>query len=224
VTEKLRVSNFLTYFVVGYIILIAITPFMFDRYFILLQPVLSIIIILDGFIVFELIQSQKSREIVVYILGISFLLSLVNKADLMKDHLYELTHKYRGPLDYIIYFIKDNFKNPENLTIATNHEVTVYMYYLDSKIYTDYNDKSEAYKSSKPDLIIPRKYMVPEPFVEKVNELLNEGGYKKLSFPIYDYPANNIPELSISLHHLFETKFASNDSERVDLYIKENAQ
>ncbi len=146
----------------------------------------------------------------------------LGKISLIKGHVYELTHRYRGPLDFIIPYLQKIYKDPSQLIIEASHEQISYMYYLNSRVIYDYNPLSpENTLAVIPDVIVPVNFMVPEEFSVKVDKLLKENKYRKVSFPIYDYPANNIPELSISLRHLFKTKLPEKESDQVYIYLNE---
>ena len=137
----------------------------------------------------------------------------------MKDHIYEITHQYKGPLDYVIPYIKDNYKNTDTLVIATNYEEFSYMYYLNSKVIVGYifNNIEEDAKCI-PDIIMYRKTWGTNPKV--FNDFMQKAKYQKVSFPVYDYPVNNIPELDFAIKHQFKTKLASSDQEKVDIFVK----
>ena len=153
------------------------------------------------------------------LLLITFTANAKNKIPFMKDHIYEITHQYKGPLDYVIPYIKDNYKNTDTLVIATNYEEFSYMYYLNSKVIVGYifNNIEEDAKCI-PDIIMYRKTWGTNPKV--FNDFMQKAKYQKVSFPVYDYPVNNIPELDFAIKHQFKTKLASSDQEKVDIFVK----
>jgi len=57
-----------------------------------------------------------------------------------------------------------------------------------------------------------------------VNEFLKSKKYSKVSLDISDYPANNIPEFSLNLRHLYKTKIAEKPEDGVTLYLNEETR
>ena len=225
IDKAIEISVFLTYFLIAYSLLVAFTPFMFDRYFIFLQPLLSLIIVLDFFVVMILLpllskkeNSESSR--MGFLLGsiVIFLIIFTTNLDVYTGRIYELTHRYTGPVDQIILYVKENYKNPEKLTISTNTESTSYMYYLGSSVICD--GKPDCYKDP-PDIILPRRYLISDMFLQRFDSYLSQDKYKMVLLPIVDYPSNNIPEFSLGLRHLFKTPATTNKNEMVVMYVKE---
>ena len=212
--------------------MIARTVLLFERYVIVLQPVLVCIILLDILLCFRAFQEsfdlesanqKKTTRTFVIIILIAIWINLVPQMDSIKGHLYELTHQYKGPLDYVIPYIEEKFSDPSKIIIATNYEENSYMYYLNSKTIVGYvgNNLAEDRKL-EPDIIIFRKFFnFDQAYVNVFNDFLNKQKYEKVSFPIFDYPFNNIPELNYTVPHLYQTKFADNDDEKLDIYLKQ---
>lgn len=48
--------------------------------------------------------------------------------------------------------------------------------------------------------------------------LFDSGKYKGVIFPVADNPVNNIPQITGSTSHLFETKVAENREDALELY------
>lgn len=220
-----KFSFFATSFFIIYILIISRTPYLFVRHYIVLQPIMVIIMIIDAFILFyyyRLLQKDiVSKALFGYLLflPIFFVFNTINKIKFIKGHIYEITHQYKGVLDYVIPYIQQNFKNPENLIIATNYEGFSYIYYLKSKVTIGFIDH-ELEAKYNPDIIIYRKYWVGDE--SKYIKFMQKEKYRKISFPVVDYPLNNIPELDYAIKHLFETKLAANEQEQTDIYIKTN--
>ncbi|OGC04932.1 hypothetical protein A2276_03135 [candidate division WOR-1 bacterium RIFOXYA12_FULL_43_27] len=226
INQKLQISNFLTLFLFVYMVIVARMPYFFQRYFIVLQPILIIILLLDGFSIFEYLKhynqkepTNKIKRIVPLSIIAIFAFGTINLIPVLNNHLYELFHQYKGPLDFVIPHIKENYTNPENLIIATNYEETSYMYYLGSKTIIGfvYNNLEEDLKE-EPDIIIPRKAWGNN---QMLKMFFKKNRYNKKTFPVFDYLFNNIPEMS---YHLFETEFAQNDNEGLAVYTKKNSK
>lgn len=204
-------------------------PFIYSRYFIVVQPILISVLLLDIFIVLELIFLKDSsifrRAIALCFIFLICMLCISNSTNKVKhieNYIYELSHRYRGPLDFVIPYIKSNFENPERLVIATNYAELTYMYYLRSKViigYVGHNIKEEL--KMRPDIIIVRKRPAYTNRWRMLDTFLQRDRYKKFSFRVFDYPVNNIPEIDGHLLHLFKTKMARSKRERLDIYVKQ---
>jgi hypothetical protein len=231
VEQKLFLSDFLSLYFVIYILAVAKIPYpiVFERYVIGLQPVLIVILLLDIFVIFELLWRLNNNlarimlsSLILFfmsiLMSILFMMSLTDKMGLIKDHLYELSHQYKGPLDFVIPYIKNNYKNTDSLIIATNYEECSYMYYLNSKVIIGYvgNNLAEDMKAN-PDIIIIRKKGTYTTKQEIFAPFFERNKYAKVSFPVFDYFVNNIPETGV---HLFKTRMAENNSQCLDIYLK----
>lgn len=225
IEEKIGLSNFLSLFFVIYLMYMTTVPFdvSLTRYYIVLQPVLTIVLILDIFIIAAIFNGVKTplpkkrlRSVVLLSIFIIFSICLVPKISSLKGHIYEISHQYKGPLDFVIPYIKANYEKPGKLIIATNYEEFAYMYYLGSRTifgWQGMNLKEDLRLT--PDIIIPRK----RPSAVGTFDTTN---YKKITFPACDLWYNNIPELNLprSRSHLYSTRLASNDGERLSIFVK----
>lgn len=225
IKEKKGLSNFLSLFFVIYLAYMTSVPFdlSLTRYYIVLQPILTIVLILDIFVIAAILNGIKApllkrriRPVVLLSIFIIFNICLVPKVSSLKGHIYEIGHQYKGPLDFVIPYIKANYEKPEKLIIATNYEEFAYMYYLGSRTIFGWQGMNlkEDMKLS-PDIIIPRK----RPSAVGTFDTKN---YKKITFPVCDLWYNNIPELNLprTRSHLYSTKLANNDRERLSIFIK----
>ena len=225
---QLLIFLFSLFFV--YLFMIAGSPYLFLRHFIVLQPVFTLIMALEIIFIatsIKLIVEKNARvfqisfEILCFV---PFFANAGKKINFLKEHIYQCTHQMKGVLDYDIPYILDNFKNPNSLTIATNYEKFSLMDYLKSKVAIGFigNELEEAAKI-EPDVLIYRKG-VGGGNAQVFNNYLQKKKYNRVAFPVYDYPVNNIPEIEFMIPHLFKTKFASQDNEKVDLFIKDTLE
>ncbi len=216
--EYFKMSNFYTLFFITYITLAAMTPYMFERYVIVLQPILVMMLLLDCFIVLQMWKAN--RIIFVYGFLVIFVFCFINQLHVITGHVYELFNEYQGPLDFAIPYIQKKYPRPSNLIIATNYEENAYMFYLKSKTIVGYvkNNLDEDMKLT-PDIIIWRKGQDDKSGI--FNKLWAMAPYNKISFPVYDYYFNNIPELNLVAPHLFKTKLASDEREKLDMYWRD---
>ncbi|HWR59467.1 MAG TPA: hypothetical protein VN328_11330, partial [Thermodesulfovibrionales bacterium] len=221
-------SGFMSLFFIVYFVFIARIPsFLYTRYFIPLQPVLALIIILDMAVIYNFL-SQYPLLAMRYAMGllgvvvVGFIMfNIAQNSNYLKGHLYETSNQYKGPLDYVIPYIRENYPNPENLVIATNYEETSFMYYLGSRVivgYVGYNLEEDS--RMQPDIIVYRKLWLN--FEDVFRDFLARQSYERISFPVLDYSVNNTPELNWRppIHHRFRTLHTSKEEEKVDIFIR----
>lgn len=225
---NLNLSAFLTFFFAVYFFAIARIPnFTFTRYFIPLQPVLAVIIILDLALVYNLISLRQFKgfnyyKVILLIIFAGFILTNISRnTEQLKGHIYELSHQYKGPLDYLIPFIKETYRDTDNLVIATNYEETSFMYYLNSKIIIGFVGNNLAQDILEvPDIIIYRKGWGN--FKDIFLSFVLKQRYQRISFPVFDNQVNNIPETNslFVIPHRFNTSHTEDESMKVDIYLR----
>jgi hypothetical protein len=227
-TELFKVSNFLTLFFIVTAFTVAWSPqWMYTRYFICLLPAMSIIMIFDTFMLWHCYSTRKQKAVnyKVIVPGILFVVlffsSFINILPQLKGHLYEMNHQYKGPLDYTIPYIKENFPRADTLIIAANYEEYAYMYYLNSKVLIGFAGTNIAEEINlMPDIIAYRKYW-PR-FHSVFNSYFQRATYEPIKFPVADGLINNIPELNLvpALNHKFKTVHTEDPQQATFLYIK----
>jgi hypothetical protein len=228
--RKLRFSNFLSVIFVVYFLAIARIPnFPFTRYIVPLQPALAAMFILDVFLVYNLISMRRSPKIKYYkvillIVFAGFIFTNVSKRmEYIKGHVYGLTHPYRGPLDYLVPFIKETYVDTDKLVIAANYEETSFMYYLNSKVIIGYvGNNLEEDMQMVPDIVVFRKEWGNLHW-KLFLDFLGRRRYQRASFPVFDYKVNNIPELNFprsGLEHQFRTRYTRDERMKTDIYLK----
>ena len=96
------------------------------------------------------------------------------------------------------------------------------MYYLKSRVIIGYvGNNLEQDMQMVPDIIIFRKgwrNLNPKIFVD----FLGRRRYQRVSFPVFDYKVNNIPELNLSpeYQHQFKTLNTENERIKADIFLK----
>jgi hypothetical protein len=244
--QLFKVSAFLTlYFLASYFIIARIPHGASIRYVIYLQPVLSVIIIFDLFMVLYAAKNKRrsmhknSKKITataisekritgkmafpLLVFALLFSYTFFNNMHKIKGHVYEMFHQYKGPLDYTIPYIKENFPRADTLVIAANYEEYSYMYYLGSKVIVGYvGNNLEEDATLVPDIIAYRK-MWPH-FADLFNYYFSRAHYEPISFPVFDSPTNNSPDFDNIqyplISHRFKTVHTENPQEATYLYIK----
>lgn len=222
-----RVSGFLWVFLILYIAVINRMPLylIYSRYYMPIQPVLTAVFLIDSFALLTL-AGRKLRPLIVAILGLVILAAAPARSGSLAGHLYELTHRYRGALDYAIPWLGERYPDPAlraKLVIATNYEEAAYMYYLGSRVTVGYagNDLAGDLREN-PDIVVRRKRWSYTG--ASLDRLIARGRFERFSFPVFDYPVNNTPETAPALAgepaHLYKTKMAEAESDRLAILIK----
>jgi hypothetical protein len=227
-TALFKVSNFLTLFFIVVAFMVALSPqMMYTRYFVCLLPAISVIMIFDAFMLWHCYATRKQKTLnyKVALPGIVFVVlffsSLINILPQLKGHLYEMTHQYKGPLDYTIPYIKENFPRADTLVIAASYEEYAYMYYLNCKVLIGFAGTNVAKEVQLvPDIIAYRKFW-PR-FYNVFNNYFQRAAYEPVMFPVADGLINNIPELNLvpALNHKFKTVHTENPKEATYLHIR----
>ncbi len=234
----LHVSFFLFMFFFVYLGVVSLTPwFVFERYYIVVEPCLTLSVLLDFFVLIHLwgtdliflVRVTEDRVVPVkgkFISSIGLLIAmgiygvtLYGRFPQLKNYHVELSQQYLGPVDYAVAYIQKNFQHPDQLVIATNYEEQAYMFYLGSKVTIGFSGNNLAEDEKIiPDIIIPRKAWPNNQQV--LADLTQRASYRAVLLPVFDYPANNIPEEGFWFNHLYQTPFATSDDGKLVLYIR----
>lgn len=221
-----KLTFFMSLFFIIFSLFAANMPFLFIRYFIVLQPIMTLILLVDLIIVSRYISSHVKKNLKLFariavaaiFIRLVFI-SLGEKINLQKNYIYQITHQLKGPLDYLIPYVKENFKNTEDLVLATNYEELSYIYYLGCKVTLGYMNKNlEEDLKYQPDIMIYRKKWGHNP--EHYNNFIQKAAYNKVTFPVYDSPVNNIAEFYGNMEHQFKTKMATNEADKTEILIR----
>ncbi len=224
--HPLRLSVFLSILLVVYSLIICTVPhYLYTRYFIWLLPLTYAMIAIDSYLLWQGIprifpeKARLYRRVMAGGLLLIFIASCLPKLPHFQGRLQEIATPFKGPLDELIPFIRENFDRPEDLVIATNYEECAYMYYLESKVTLGFiliNVKEDL--TIQPDIMVYRKGWdhPPKPF----RDFLQKARYTRVSFPVKDYRFNNIPEINFVTPHLYRTVFTDDEQFKVDILLK----
>jgi len=138
----------------------------------------------------------------------------------LKKRIYELFHRYAGPMDYAVDFIQRQYRDPSRIVVATNYEEYVLQYYLGSRVIIGYvgNNLEEDMKLD-PDVIVARKRGAYTN--ARIQELVGRAAYNHKAFPIIDTETNSIPEIKIGrLFHRFRTPRTRNEKRALEILYK----
>lgn len=224
--QYLSVAFLIFIFFSSTLLILSRLPYLFTRYFIFLNPLIYVVTISGILLIREVSLSchLRWRKLILLFLFILtvYNLTILNgreKARRIVGHIYELTHKYEGPLDVIIPYILTHTTQPEKLIIATNYEEFSYMYYLKSQVIVGYvgiNLKEDL--KLTPDIIIFRPGWGTNP--EIFRSFFKKSSYDEITFPFLNYPLNNIPEFYFKYPHQFQTQYALIEKEKVRIFVR----
>jgi hypothetical protein len=225
---RIRASLFFSLLFLLYCFGISRIPnFTYTRYFLPAFAFLWCSIIMDGFILVSLARVRsplafQMKAAFVFIFALLIMIStMVRNYDDISGHMTEMSEQYKGPLDYIIPYIQEKYTKTDSLVIATNYEESSFMYYLDSKVIVGFiGNNLEEDRKMDPHILSFRKKW--NKFPEVFNEFATGNEYEIKTFPVYDSPVNNIPELNFieDFNHLYETKSNTSEADAADLFIR----
>ncbi len=218
-----RIASFLLLFCVCYVLLVSIAPFIWERYFIALTPAITTLLLLDTWTFAGRLRAAprlRGNAAAGILVAACFAVNVGMRIPELRGRLYEITHRYQGPLDYIVPYLRERHPDPSALVIATNYEDPVYMYYLGSRVTVGfYGANLDEDLGVQPDVIVIR----PWDQQRRALELLKgRARYQTRVFPIRSSRANNVPGLSPrsagrGMTHRFATEHAL-AGDRVTLY------
>jgi hypothetical protein len=214
----LRTANALLRLCLVYALIGARNPIFFERYFVPLGPLLCIVLVLDCAALLQLASGLAAarRRWVHVAMGVGVVLAVVAVGVLKRDelggHIAELSTPYRGPLDFVIPALMDDFETPARITIATNYEAEPLMYYLGSRVVGRFHaatpEATRAEQAVRVDVVIPRTQQPRK--LALLRPYLAQAQFEQRGLPVADLPYNNIPELYrgrvLTTTHQFRTR------------------
>jgi hypothetical protein len=222
--QRLEIASFLLLLVVLYAVVIARTPFLFERYFVVLGPLLIAMLLLDAASLASLLRHSDLAEgrrrlgaAGATFAALCFFVSLGLRGPELSGHLDALREPYRGPLDFAIPYLAEKHPDIADRVIATNYEETAFIYYLGSKVTVGfYGANLEEDRTIQPDVIVPRPW--PD-HLETLRVLAERAHYESVTFPVLNLWWNNIPGLTPrgerNVGHLFRTRLAAEGEPRL---------
>lgn len=179
-----------------YILVLARNPAIFERYFTLLGPWITVTFLFDCIRLFFARGPGQGggrlRASVGLLVAGAMAVSLIGRWSLVSERWYEIWHRYRGPLDVVIPFVAETYGQTESLVIATNYESTPLMYYLGSRVIVQWNPTNlEAESQLRPDVVIARQWYERS----ELDRFVRDYHYESAEFEVRDFYYNNIPEL-----------------------------
>jgi hypothetical protein len=215
--QRLEITSFLLLLTILYAIVIARTPFLFERYFVVLGPLLICMLLLDALSLGSLLRrpevagSRRSLGVAgAGVTALCFLVSLGVRGPELSGHLEALREPYRGPLDFAIPYLAERHPDIADRVIATNYEEPAFIYYLGSKVTVGfYGANLDEDLTIQPDVIVPRPW--PD-HLDTLKSLADAADYESVAFPVANLWWNNIPGLNPrgerKVGHQFRTRIA----------------
>lgn len=212
--ERLRLADLLAVVAVCYAVVVAAAPFFYERYSLLLSPLLVLLLLLDAFALVDLLHDgapaalRRGLAVGLGAMGAVVLaLVLAMRAPELAGRVHELRHVYRGPLDFLVPYLKEAYPDPARLVIATNYEDPSLRYYLGARVIVGwFNPHVARDLLFEPDVIVPRPGGKHR---DALAYLARRGHFAERRFEVADVPANNVPSLAPWNHarwvHRFRT-------------------
>jgi hypothetical protein len=212
-----------------YTVIVARMPnALFARYFIVLQPLVTLMVLIDLFTLWEAVRgfepptARSYRSALVKLSLLALVPTVPEKVALCYGHFQEMTEQYKGPLDFLVPYITESYPDPAALVIATNYEEAPLMYYLGSRVVVGYVKYGRgADLAVIPEILVFRQgWLTPED--ERIfHRFRAAADYTPVRFPVDDYQVNNIPEVNLRLpflRHQFETRYATRRDQQTVLW------
>jgi hypothetical protein len=217
------------FFLVGAALVTRSPLLLFTRSFIYLQPVWVLAMAGEFLFCMRWIRYGENRQKLLrsFLIGSAALFGYNATLQIpqIMGHVHEMVIPYRGPLDFIIPFIKAKYGRTDTLVIACDYESTSFMFYLDAKVLVGYvpTDLQEDLRYI-PDIIVCRQPGLPHTAI--LDRFLAKAPYTAVFFPVVNSPVNNIPELNsdfsyLRLNHQFYTAFTKRRESQAFVLIRE---
>lgn len=195
---RLACARFLWLAVLVYALAMTGIPFLFERYFVVLGPLLALSLVLDLASTLELAHAAtnvRTLARVALALGAAACAGVaIARAPELAGRVAEIRTPYRGPLDYVIPYLAERYPDPASLVIATNYEEPAFMFYLGSRVLVGFYAPDLAQDLTQvPDVIVPRPW--PD-HMEDLRQLAARARYAPHAFPVGNLRWNNTPSLS----------------------------
>jgi hypothetical protein len=221
-------AGFLWLLAAGYALIGCANPLPLERYFVVLSPVLTLVFLLDAFSLVSAVSQRAAparralarRASVAGVILLALAARFSAGAELAAQ-IAALRTPVRGPIDFAVDWVREQYPEPERLVIATNYEEQALMYYLGSRVIVGLTlNNLSADRRLEPDLVIPRRYWrssLPEALA-----FLRRGRWERTLLPVVDLHYNNIPALSRSRYlpdpHRFRTAVPASPDEALAIY------
>ena len=197
-------------FCAGYAAVACVNPLIYERYFVVLSPVLTLVFLLDAVVCLERAAPSRRPVLALALVGL-VLVAMGPRLDAVRGRWQEIREPVQGPIDFVVRHLRERYRDPAKLVIATNYEAHPLMYYLGSHVIVGLSRNNiRAERALVPDVIVPRRRWpggIPE-----IRRFLAKAEYEAYALPVLDVHYNNTPSLSASAAvpdpHRFESPVA----------------
>lgn len=227
-TRGLRAAaRLLTILIIAHVLVMARVPLVYERYVVMLVPLLGISLVLDTVIGWRLAsrwsdprRRRLARIALVAALIAAFGWTAPQRISDLRGRLTEMTTRYRGPMDFAVEWLASHYADTQQLVVATNYEATVLMYYLGCRVVVGYwLTQPTVPVEIVPDVILPRPDWLGVDWMFAV--FGRYGPYLLERLPVAGLPYNNIPELSpgsAPVVHQFRTPAPATPEAALEIY------
>jgi hypothetical protein len=210
------------------VVITSSNPLVFERYFVVLSPAVTLVFLLDAFALFgelpRLCSEKRARIAAMAVVAAALVLVAVSAAlrgPELRGRLYEISVPYRGPVDFAIEHLRSTYPDPASLVIATNYAAHTYMYYLGSRVIVGLSlNNIRRERALEPDVVIPRRRWPPGQ--DELRRFLARGEFREIRLPVEDRHFNNIPAVTrtraIPDPHRFRTPHTSDPTEQLRIF------
>lgn len=199
-----RVATSLWRLIIVYGLVGARNPIFFERYFVVLGPLLMLVFVLDVEVLWARFErrdgrrpARAARRTVVAVLVTGLVLTLLVRRHELAGRVQEIVVPVAGPIDVVVADLRARHRDPAGLVIATNYEAEPLMFYLGSEVVGRFHsgrpEAIAAERAVRPDVVIPRTGHTRR--LDEVRRYLLTGGFERRALAIGDTPYNTIPEL-----------------------------
>jgi hypothetical protein len=225
---SLACAGFLSVFAVGYALILCVSPLVYERYFVLLGPIASLVFLLDAFALADGVprglpaeRRLAARRLLVLAPALLVAASAAMRLPELRGRLEEIARPYQGPLDFAVAYLREAHPAPETLVIATNYSPHVYRWFLRCRVVGGQVGVDPVEEAGRmPDVVIPRRRWLQGQ--AELLRLIAGGGYERRAFPVEDRHFNNTPSLTrtpaMPDPHRFRTPLARRPRARLVLY------
>lgn len=214
------VSGRLAVFALGHALVLSASPLVFERYFVLLSPVVTGWFLLDAQSLLAAPgRIPRSRRALGLVLAV--LLLRVPGIPALAGRVQEIATPVAGPLDPAIDYLLQAVPQSSELVIATNYEEHVLMYYLGCRVVIGLSLSNLLEdRRAEPDIVIPRRRWPRS--LREVQPFLARGEWEEVRFPLQDLHTNTTPALSrwpsLPATHRFASAVTGDPEQQLRLY------
>lgn len=211
--HRRQIAGFLFTFLITYCLILSLSHSVWERFFISLSPVITMLFLLDAFTLWDLAHDSRTSarrlgSVMAALVAVCLLGTIWIRIPEFRGRIYEITHRYKGPLDFVIPHLIEKYPHPEDLVIATNYEEPALMYYLGSRVIVGYYGANlQNERNLQPDVIIPRNW---DNHMRTLTAMGRRGSYEFTQFPVKNLDTNGFPGLSriyrSRIYHHFRTQ------------------